>query len=597
MTPGATRGMTSSRGTPMRAWFTAAGRIASWVVVLSIGSVPGARAQPAVPVGDPDELIKRLVVRIDTDVDYGAGIIVGADAGTLYIATANHVVRRGGRDAGRIDVQFRGRTAPAVPARLLGERDEQLDLAVLSVTVQDGAFDPRAVPFDRLGDPQALARGDAIFLLGHPNGLPWRINTAPERFIERRDASIDFESNLIAKGHSGGALLSEHRELLGMLKSDQPPYGEAVSIYAIARTIAAWGYPVALQLPAARVSAGDGRTCLLTPRGEIRCWGFDDRFESGPLEADGYRLKSLSTGTDHMCGIGARGAALCVGNNSDGQLGDGTTVHRYIAPAIVGGGLVFVSLSAGHGHTCGVVEDGDVYCWGIGERGQLGTYAPEGSPSPMPVPSVERFTSVAAGHHYSCALTRAGRAHCWGPIDGAGILPNTLAVPLAPDVALVALTTGFDHVCGITGSGDVLCWGSNENGELGDGSSSDRAAHEGTRVSGGLTFASVSAGIGHTCGVTTEGVAYCWGLNNFGQLGNGSKTESAVPVRVSGGLLFESVDAGNLHTCGVTREGGVFCWGENDFRDVHPSEESEHLVPWQVLEVAPGDRVPWREPR
>ena len=103
-------------------------------------------------------------------------------------------------------------------------------------------IDPAKLPFDRLGDPLALERGDPIFLLGHPNGLPWRVNTVAERFIERRTDFLDFESNLIAAGHSGGALLNGSRELVGMLKSDQAPYGEAISIVSIGKQLSTWGY-------------------------------------------------------------------------------------------------------------------------------------------------------------------------------------------------------------------------------------------------------------------------------------------------------------------------------------------------------------------
>jgi alpha-tubulin suppressor-like RCC1 family protein len=173
----------------------------------------------------------------------------------------------------------------------------------------------------------------------------------------------------------------------------------------------------------------------------------------------------------------------------------------------------------------------------------------------------------------------------------------------AEDVSFVSLATGYHHMCGIATSGAAFCWGFNDDGQLGNGLVSEEFDENETRVSGGLTFTSLTAGVSHTCGVAADGKAYCWGLNNRGQLGNGTKTDSRVPVPVSGGLLFESLSAGNLHTCGVTTAGEVFCWGHNDRiggRDgsdggVGPSGKSEHTEPWRVLQVPGDERFPWRK--
>jgi alpha-tubulin suppressor-like RCC1 family protein len=588
----------STRSTPAR-------EIAAFVIVVSLQGFPQSGAQRTTQSQAPEETIQQLIVRIDADLEFGAGIIVGANADILYIATANHVVRRGTREAQRVVVQFRGGAGHPTPAKLLPNRDEALDLAVLSVSgLKDIPIDPGSLPFDRLGDPQALNRGDPVFLIGHPNGLAWRMNTVPERFTERREQSLNFESNLLAKGHSGGALLNEDSDVIGMLKSDQPPYGEAIDIYAIARTLAAWGYPVKLQLPPARVSAGDARTCVLLPGGATRCWGYDSRYERGPLEIEGVRLKVLSTGGDHVCGIGPGGDAVCVGNNNVGQLGDGTTTSRYDAPAAVKGGLTFSSIGAGVGHTCGVTRSGDAYCWGQGSEGQLGSAFSEGSTTPVRVPSNERFKAVSARWTYSCALSLSGRAYCWGAVAAVEGMRWKPTAVFAQDVTFVSLTTGYHHVCGIATTGAAFCWGFNDDGQLGNGSTSRQFAEKETRVSGGLTFTSLSAGVSHTCGVATGGKAYCWGLNNKGQLGNGTKTSSDVPRPVSGDVSFESISAGNLHTCGVTTDGSIYCWGDNarggpggDESEgaVGPSGKSEHTVPWRVLQVPPDERFPWRE--
>ena len=394
-------------------------------------------AQASLQAAQAEETIKQLVVRIDANQGYGAGIIFATGPDTVYIATANHVVRKGTSEAQRIEVQFRSRPERRVPGKLLSHHSDTLDLAVISVAGIDSlGIDPAKLPFDRLGDPLALERGDPIFLLGHPNGLPWRVNTVAEHFIERRTDFLDFESNLIAAGHSGGALLNGSRELVGMLKSDQAPYGEAISIVSIGKQLSTWGYDVQWRFGPVQLSAGDSRTCLLAPSGESLCWGYDDRFELGPLNMSDARLKSITVGFAHACGVTSTGEALCVGSNDHGELGDGSTVS-HSSPSRVQGDLNFISISAGAGHTCGIVASGDAYCWGAGSEGQLGSPAPDKNPSPVRVPGSNRFKAISANVWYSCALTISGRAYCWGASPA-----FSSVTAAAGDMVFDALTTG-----------------------------------------------------------------------------------------------------------------------------------------------------------
>lgn len=124
-----------------------------------------------------------------------------------------------------------------------------------------------------------------------------------------------------------------------------------------------------------------------------------------------------------------------------------------------------------------------------------------------------------------------------------------------------AVSAGAFHSCGVSTDGTAYCWGRNLDGELGNGTNTNSSVP--VAVSGSHTFASVSAGIYYNCGVTTAGAAYCWGNNNLGQLGNGTITASNVPVLVLGTLTFASVNAGNSHSCGVTTDEVAYCWGYN----------------------------------
>ncbi len=148
----------------------------------------------------------------------------------------------------------------------------------------------------------------------------------------------------------------------------------------------------------------------------------------------------------------------------------------------------------------------------------------------------------------------------------------------AGGVAFVTLITGQAHTCGITGAG-ALCWGFNGYGQLGDGTTTDRASA--VLVTGGVTFAALTGGGSHTCGVTAAGAASCWGLNELGELGNGSTTNSSVPTLVAGGLSFAALNAGigNVHTCGLTTGGSAYCWGFNSSGQLGDGTTTSSSVP------------------
>ena len=133
----------------------------------------------------------------------------------------------------------------------------------------------------------------------------------------------------------------------------------------------------------------------------------------------------------------------------------------------------------------------------------------------------------------------------------------------ANSVALVlnALSARDNHTCGLTAGGVAYCWGRNEYAQLGDGTTTQRTIP--TLVQGGLTFTQLGHGNRHTCGLTAAGIAYCWGRNDLGQLGNGTNVQSLTPVAVQGGRVFTTLGIGGNHSCGLTSTGAAYCWGDN----------------------------------
>ena len=382
-----------------------------------------------------------------------------------------------------------------------------------------------------------------------------------------------------------------------------------------------WNTPqVVLDLPAAGVvRAGTTHSCSLSTGGDGYCWGSNFAGELGdgsfvesllPVPVSGgLAFTSVSPGSVFTCGAIAGGDAYCWGWNRSGLLGDESTSVVSSVPVPVSGDLGFASVSAGGRHVCGVTAGGAAYCWGANGSGQLGDGSTFDSSVPVLVSGGLGFASVSAGSSHTCGWTRGviagGLAYCWGA-NGDGQLgdgstaDSSVPVLVSGGLTYASVSAGTSHTCGATAVGDAYCWGRNGSGELGDGSTADNSVP--VRVSGGLTFASVSAGTSHTCGVAADGAAYCWGFNFHGQLGDASWVDSSVPVQVSGGITFRSVDAGDFfHTCGVALTGTGYCWGSNSNGKLGNGMSWFQPVPMPVappsLGVAGFTRPPNHEPR
>jgi alpha-tubulin suppressor-like RCC1 family protein len=192
------------------------------------------------------------------------------------------------------------------------------------------------------------------------------------------------------------------------------------------------------------------------------------------------------------------------------------------------------------------------------------------------------FEAVFAGGAHTCALTSSpGAAYCWGrgesgqlgvpappstcQTDGPLVSCSVVPVPVGGGLTFEKLAGGGAHTCGLTSDGTAHCWGNNQYGQLGNGTTASQNAP--VQVAGGFTFTSIDAGAAHTCALTSAGEAYCWGRNDRGQLGDGTENQSAVPVAVTGSHTFQVIAAGGFsvgHTCGLTALGAAYCWGDNE---------------------------------
>ena len=249
-------------------------------------------------------------------------------------------------------------------------------------------------------------------------------------------------------------------------------------------------------------------------------------------------------------------------------------------------------LSAGWAHTCaGLLTQAvgfdqpplsNALCWGRATEGQHGPDAK--STNPVLIPTVVRVEraqvlsvgagSVAADSAHSCfiglPLGLEPQLICvgdttWdqiGPVD-TDEFPSGEVARLPFDTPAVVVVGGNGrgaHSCAIDNDDAMWCWGDNSFGQLGNPTVTGSTANP-VRVAGGMVFSTITAGGLHTCGLTAQGEAYCWGDNAVGQIGDGTTTQAGIPVAVTGGLTFQSLSAGNYHTCGITTEGVGYCWG------------------------------------
>jgi alpha-tubulin suppressor-like RCC1 family protein len=350
-----------------------------------------------------------------------------------------------------------------------------------------------------------------------------------------------------------------------------------------------------------QISTGDGQACALASTGAAYCWGANSFGQLGnnstapssvPVAVStngvlaGATLVQISAGASAACALGSAGAAYCWGIGTSGSLGNNSTTSSSVPVAVstagVLAGVTLTQITDAFNAVCATSSTGADYCWGTNAAGQLGNPA---TSVVFHVPAVVSFqaTMIAAGSNHSCMI-RNGKAFCWGG-NGSGQLGNNStadsSVPVAVSttgalsgVALTQITAGNLSTCALGSTGLAYCWGNDSSGQLGNNSTTQSnvpVAVTATGVLAGKTLTQITAGSSAACALGSTGLAYCWGNDSSGQLGNNSTTQSNVPVAVavttgvlSGKVLTQlSTSGGGSSTCAVDSTGLAYCWGLN----------------------------------
>lgn len=346
------------------------------------------------------------------------------------------------------------------------------------------------------------------------------------------------------------------------------------------------------------LALGYDHACALLSDGTARCWGgnYDgqlgdgtatDRYQPTPV-AGLSGAKKLSLGTSFTCALLANLSVRCWGDNDYGQLGIDSTAGSKI-PVTVANLSNVTDIATGYTHACAVRGTDTVSCWGANTNGQLGDGTTVQRSAPVPVNNLSGAWQLSLGNFFSCALNTEHTAYCWG-YNANGELGNTsnweqTNYPLFPvgggAPSIFHIVSGNSHSCALYATGSAQCWGWNQYGQLGDGSMTNRNAPSASIID----VTGLALGYGHTCALHADGSVSCVGENDLGQLGAGNDNAKLDFVTIAGlPKPAVQITGGAKFNCALLADRSVYCWGSNEYGQlgIGSADNAPHTTPTKV---------------
>lgn len=405
------------------------------------------------------------------------------------------------------------------------------------------------------------------------------------------------------------------------------------------------------------IDAGQDHTCMILSSGGMVCWGayWEGQLGTGSVTNEVYApapvinlnsaVSGMSVGQDHVCAALVSGDVKCWGLNKNGQLGLGISPSKISRPITSGASQVYaagsttcaltteesvkcwgayweddsntdliivptvvsegessvVQFAIGADHHCMIKKDNQLRCWGGNEHGQVGIGSLSDTVKPQIISGFDSEVSkVFARLYNTCVITKSGSLYCWGKNDSAQLGQGDLKDETSPKRInapknLVSVSIGLSHICALDSNGAVWCWGLNDRGQLGDGSYD--ASTTPVKVSGlPSSVVALDSGLNHVCALLSTNEMYCWGSNQFHQLGNNSTSNEPTPIKVESlGTNVRAISTGNDHACAILKDSSVMCWGVNwagqagtdDLKDV-PLPQVVQGLPKTIVGMASG---------
>jgi hypothetical protein len=309
---------------------------------------------------------------------------------------------------------------------------------------------------------------------------------------------------------------------------------------------------------------------------------------------------TLAASESYTCGLSPAAEALCWGwvpGYYYGPPPEDSLMPKSAVPLRVPGERRFVDITVGALSVCGLDGERRAYCWGANQLGEVGDSSYVAKRSPSAVAGDLRWRMISMGGAHACGVTLENQAYCWGNqfrgALGNGELAGATPYPVAVlgGLSFAAVYAGLGTSCGITVEGEAYCWGINDYGMLGDSQPPEPGPEIATpsRVVGGLRFTALALGEDHACGIAQDARGYCWGSNATGQLGVESTQSTSSPMLVTGDLRWTSISVGYAHSCGLTTDGSAYCWGNNERGQFGTGDTGKSYAP--VVIAGPGTYV------